>query len=324
MDANEPTRPRRGSRRKRIALGVLLGLAALVVVLNWTWGNLPDEPRRSGSEAQLGDVRVRYVERPGVRPEVLLLHGLPGTAEDFERVTPLLAGHRTIALDRPGFGFSDGGYHPLTEQLTAIEALLDQLAIRRVIVVGHSYGGTLALAFAARHPERVRGLVLVDAAAAGASTTGFERAQARLVQGLSLPVVQPLADVTFAQVMRKASAQMGAEEAFGPDPVDDAYERRLLAVTMQHDDLDAYAAETLVAGDVIEQTDEQLRRIEVPAVVIHGDRDRSVTPEHGRRLAAELPRARFVGVPGGHMVPLVHPDVVAEAVRSCAAGCGTH
>jgi hypothetical protein len=55
--------PRR--RKRRILGAVLVTLAALVVPVNWTWGNLPGEPPRSGNEAQLGDPRVRYVERPG-------------------------------------------------------------------------------------------------------------------------------------------------------------------------------------------------------------------------------------------------------------------
>ncbi len=72
------------------------------------------------------------------------------------------------------------------------------------------------------------------------------------------------------------------------------------------------------------ELDRQLPSIGTPAVVIQGDGDALVKPEIGRRLARELPRARYVEVPGGHMVPLVHPDVVAQAARSCAAGCGTH
>lgn len=309
---------------RKLVLGALLALLLLVVAVNWTWGDLPPEPPRSGTLAQVGDMRLRYVERPGVRPEVLLLHGQPGTAEDFERVTPLLAGHRTIALDRPGYGFSDGGYHPLDDQLAAIEGLLDQLAIRRVVIVGHSYGGSLALAFAARHPERVRGLVLVSAAAAGTRAAGADRAQARLVQALSWPVVQPLADVTFSQSARKLSARMGVRKAFDPDPVDPGYERRLLAVTMRHDDLDAYAGEVLASNDELERIDAQLPRIATPAVVIHGDGDRLVDVGHGRRLARTLPHARYVEVSGGHMVPFVHPTVVAAAARRCATGCGTH
>jgi pimeloyl-ACP methyl ester carboxylesterase len=307
--------PPRRRKRRRILGAVLVALAAFVVLVNWTWGNLPSEPPRSGNEAQLGDVRVRYVEHPGNGTPIVLIHGLPGTAEDFEKVTPLLAGHRTIALDRPGYGYSDGGYHPIGRQLLAIEQLLDHLAIRKAVLVGHSYGGTIALAFAARRPERVQGMVLVDAAAGGVHSKAFARLQSRFVQGLSWPVIQPLADATFSQAARTASAKMGAREAFDPDPVQPAYEQRLLASSMRHEDLDALAAERLASDNVIADVDRQLPKIATPTIVIQGKDDQLVAAEHGRRIAAELPHARYVQVPGGHMVPLVHPDVVAKATR---------
>lgn len=316
-------------RKRTLLLAVVLGLLAVVVVVNWTWGNLPAEPPARGERATLGDVEVRYVEHDGGDDDlapVVLVHGLPGTADDFDRVTPLLAaaGHRTIAIDRPGFGFSDGGYHPLAQQLDALDGLLDQLAVERPVLVGHSYGGTVALAYAAREPQRVRGLVLVDAAAAGQRVGTMPRAEARFVQFLSLPVVEPLAHATFGQALLRASAARGARQAFAPDPVDAAWEQRLLAVTMQRSDLDATAGERLAADDVMEQVDRALPSIDVPAVVIQADGDELVKPEIGRRLARELPRARLVEVSGGHMVPVVHPAVVAEAARSCASGCGTH
>lgn len=323
-DASPPlpaTRPRRG-RTCRIAGAVLLVLSLLVVVTNWTWGRLPAEPPRTGNVAQLGDVRVRYVERPGAGTPIVLIHGLPGTAEDFEKVTPLLDGRRTIALDRPGYGYSDGGYFPVDRQLLAIDQLLDHLKIRKAVLVGHSYGGTMALAYAARRPERVRGLVLVSAAAGGAHSEFFDRAQARLVQGLSWPVIQPLAAATFSQAMRTASAKMGAAEAFDPDPVQPAYEQHLLESSMRQEDLDAFAAEHLASDDVIADVDRRLPKIAVPTIVIQGEDDRLVAAEHGRRIAAALPNARYVQVSGGHMVPLARPDVVADAARECARGCG--
>jgi len=318
-------------RRRTLLLTVVLGLSALLVVVNWTWGDLPGEPPARGTAATLAGVDVRYVERQpaGAAPDrtpVVLIHGLPGTADDFARVTPLLsaAGLRTVALDRPGFGYSAGGYHPLDTQLAVLDALLDRLGARRAVLVGHSYGGTLALAYAAAHPGRVRGLVLVDAAAAGQRVDGIEKAQARLAQLLSWPVVQPLSRATFGQMALRFSADDGAQRAFAPDPVDPVYKRRLLSVTMQQSDLDAMAGEQLAAGDVLKRLDAQLGAIDLPAVVVQGDGDQLVKPEVGRRLAALLPRARLVEVPGGHMVPLVHPAVVAGAAQSCAAGCGTH
>lgn len=293
----------------------LLGIAGVVVVLNWTWGRLPDEPRATGALVTVDGVKVRYLERAGAEPAVVLIHGLPGTANDFDDVTRLLPGRRTIAFDRPGFGFSDGGYFAFERQLTLLGDLLEELDVDRPVLVGHSYGGTISLAYAARHPDAVRGLVLVDAAAGGSHSQGVERAQARLVQFLSWPVVQPIADLTFSSVVRKASAEAGDELAFDPDPVDEDHKQRLLAINMQHEDLDAFAGEALEADDAIADVDRRLASLDVPAVVIHGDADKSVEPKFGRRLAAALPDARLVMVPGGHMVPYVHPDVVATAVR---------
>ena len=305
--------------KKRIVLGVLLALAGLVVVLNWTWGRLPGEPEMTGRLVRVGDTDVRVVEQPGAGPPVVLIHGLPGTAQDFEAVTPLLAGRRTIAYDRPGFGFSDGGHHAFDEQLETLHALLTRLRAERPVLVGHSYGGTVALAYAARHPHDVRGLVLVDAAAAGTDSNAFERAQVRLIQALSWPVVQPLADVTFSQLLRTVSGKQGDAEAFDPGEVDERHEAHLLSLNMQHDDLDAFADEALEVEDVIADLDRRLPSIETPAIVIQGDGDKLVAPERGRKIAATLPNARLVMVSGGHMPIYVHPARVAAAVRAVAA-----
>jgi pimeloyl-ACP methyl ester carboxylesterase len=171
----------------------------------------------------------------------------------------------------------------------------------------------------------VRALVLVSAAAASHASGGTSTVEARLLQGLSLPVVQPLAAATFSQAMRTYSAKDGAEEAFAPDPVDPGYERRLLSVTMRHDDLDALAGQRLAAGGVIDDLQaEDLREIDVPAVVIHGRDDRLVDARVGREIAAALPGARLELVSGGHMVPYVHAALVARAAGTCAGACGTH
>lgn len=303
----------------RLVLRIALVLAALVVVLNWTWGRLPDEPQRTGRLVSVGDTTIRVIEHQGSDPAVVFLHGLPGTAQDFDKIVRALPGRHTIAFDRPGFGFSSGGYQPLAEQLTTIDQLLDTLGVDRPVLVGHSYGGTLALAYAARHPDDVRGLVLVDAAAGGQESSFSDRAQSRLVQFLSWPVVQQVADATFSQLLRTVSAKQGDVKAFDPGDVDTAHEDLLLALNMKHDDLDAYAAEQLAADEAIGRLDDQLARIETPAVVIQGAGDKLVEPERGRTLAATLPNARLVMVSGGHMATHVHPQVVAAAVRELLA-----
>jgi pimeloyl-ACP methyl ester carboxylesterase len=301
---------------RRLLLFLFATLALVVVILNWTYGRLPAEPKPTGSFAQVGKLRIRYIEHPGSGTPVVLIHGLPGTAEDWEDVTPLLAGHRTIAIDRPGFGYSTGGYVPFDRQLEAIHELLAKLHVVRPILVGHSYGGTISLGFAERYPSEVRGLVLVDAAAAGQHVGGFERAQAHLVQFLQLPVIRQVANATFGQLLTTVSVNKREGEAFHPQPVVSAHHQRVLAINMTHGNLEAYAGELLAANGVVAQIDKRLGGIEAPAVVIQGDGDELVKPMYGQRLAAALPHARLVMLYGGHMQPYDHPAATAAAVQS--------
>jgi pimeloyl-ACP methyl ester carboxylesterase len=261
---------------------------------------------------------LRYLERPGSSPAVVLIHGLPGTAEDWNLVTRLLPGRRTVAIDRPGFGFSTGGYFPFARQLQAVQEVIDRLHLGRPILVGHSYGGAISLGFAERHPGEVRGLVLVDAAATCTRSSAFARDQARLVKAMELPVLSQIADVTFSQLARKVSAEEGDSEAFEPATVAPAHIHRLLAINMKHGNLEAWAGEMLAADGVIEGVDRGLRGITVPAVVIQGEQDKLVLPQCGRRLAATLPNARLEMVSGGHMAPYTHPQVIAAAVQALA------
>jgi pimeloyl-ACP methyl ester carboxylesterase len=311
--------PPRRHRRRRVVLAVLGGLALAIVILNWTYGRLPAEPKPAGSFAQVGKLRIHYIERPGAGTPVVLIHGLPGTAEDWNAVTPLLAGHRTIAIDRPGFGYSSGGYVPFDQQLSTIHQLLAQLHVTRPILVGHSYGGTISLGYAERYPNEVRGLVLVDAAAAGTHPGSLQRLQAHAIQFLQLPVIRQIADATFSQLLRTVSAEMGDSEAFDPEPVAAAHEQRVLAINMTTGNLKALAGEYLAAG-VIERIDRGLHAIKVPAVVIQGEQDQLVKQVYGRRLAAELPHARLTLLYGGHMQPYVHPAAVAAALNAVETG----
>jgi pimeloyl-ACP methyl ester carboxylesterase len=306
--------PRISIRRALLAsLGVLV---LAIVVLNWTYGRLPAEPRPTGSFVQVGKLRIRYLEHPGRGTPVVLIHGLPGTANDFDAVTPLLAGYRTIAIDRPGFGYSSGAYVPFDRQLQAIHELLSKLHVMRPVLVGHSYGGTIALGFAERYPLQVRGLVLVDAAAAGTHPGGFERLQAHLVKVLQAPVLRQIANATFAQLLLTVSAHQGDSEAFHPQAVSAAHRQRVLSINFTHGNLEALAGERLAAGGVVDRVDRLLGTIRAPAFVIEGDADQLVKPIYARRLAKALPNSQLEMVSGGHMVPYTHPSAVATAVRS--------
>lgn len=154
---------------RRLALA-LAGVGLLVLLF---WPEAPAGPTgrwlaKEGIEERFAVVeglRVRYV-RSGRGPGVVLIHGFASSLYTWSEVMgPLARHHEVVALDLPGFGQSD-----LPPSLTAdvlpgvVLGLMDGLGLSKVTLIGHSMGGAVATAVAARCPERVDRLVLVDAA----------------------------------------------------------------------------------------------------------------------------------------------------------------
>lgn len=112
---------------------------------------------------QLGPTAIHY-QQAGAGREVVLLHHATGSAHNWRRQSPLLAAtHRVTAYDRPGFGQSQWleawPLDYLDQDVADLIALLDALEIDRAALVGHSDGAAIALLAAARHPQRVAGVL---------------------------------------------------------------------------------------------------------------------------------------------------------------------
>jgi pimeloyl-ACP methyl ester carboxylesterase len=125
----------------------------------------------TGRFVEVGGVPVYSQEfnPQGARGTVLLVHGTGAWSGTWFSLLPALqqAGYRVIAIDLPPFGYSGKATDidfSRAAQAERIGAVLDQRQVAQAIVVGHSFGGGPALEFALRHPERLRKLVLVDAA----------------------------------------------------------------------------------------------------------------------------------------------------------------
>lgn len=297
---------------------ILLAAIIVVVVLNWTWGKLPSTPPApAGSKyAQIGDTRVHYMEQPGREPAVLMVHGLPGTWADWDAVTKALPGRRTIAIDRPGFGYSSGGYTNFEDQLKVMNALSKKLKLDRPVIAGHSYGGTLALAYADLYPRQTRGIVAVDPAVASSDISAFELVQAQMVGMLQFPIIEPIGNATFSQAMRTSAADRGDKEAFDPDPVDEGHKERLLALNMKSEDLKAFSNELGAVSSVLDQLAPQYSTIRTPTWIIQAKDDKLVTTSEVQRTARVIPGAQLKIVSGGHMATYTHPDAVAAAIAA--------
>lgn len=136
----------------------------------------------TGHFVESGGIKIHYLDHPGGEPALVLLPGLSATAPIYEDLIAagLSPRFRDVAVDLRGRGQSDGppaGFDPaspaanytMAEHAADVVGLLDALGLRRAVLVGHSFGGMLALYLAAHHPEQFPRIVVLDAAIAVAT-----------------------------------------------------------------------------------------------------------------------------------------------------------
>ena len=301
-----------------VVWSVVVLLVALVVV-NLTVARLPEMPPAGGKYISLHGKEIHYFEQPGQGVPVVMIHGEPGSHNDFDPVVAELPGVHLISIDRPGFGWSKGGWLPYQEQIDVVHELLTALKLAPAVLVGHSFGGTLALGVARRYPQDVVSLILVAPAAGGLRSNTMDVLQARYIRFSQWPVVRTVVDATVGDVIKRFSATSGAENAFAPEPVDPAFEQRLLSVGMTPGNLDAFASDELEFNDTSRWVDENVSQIRVPSVIVGALGDQLVDIDHVRRLAETLPVTELITVDGNHVIPYTHPDVVATQIRQAVA-----
>jgi len=306
-------------RLLRIGLIAIIVLCVAVTAVNLMIARLPAMPPADGEYISLRGKEIHYTEQLGSGTPVVLIHGLPGTHEDFDPVLPELSGLHVLAIDRPGYGWSKGGWLPYQEQIDVVHEFLTRRGLAPAVLVGHSFGGSLALGVARRYPRDVAKMVLVAPGSGGMTATPADLFNARYAQAIQLPVIGPVSDFTVNNVIQRLAGTGGAHRAFDPDPVDPTYQQRLLAVTMTRGNLDSFASDELELNRTGRWLAENQPQITVPSVVIGAVDDNLVAIDRVRHLASVLPNTELITVDGGHMIPYSHPDAVAEQVRAALA-----
>ncbi|MBH3339838.1 alpha/beta hydrolase [Pseudomonas mendocina] len=280
-------------RLAHVLLGLLLvfGLSlAGFVALNWA----PDRP--------VGELKARWAPPPSqfvdiagmsvhLRDEgrrddpepILLLHGTSASLHTWEGwVKELAPQRRVISLDLPGFGltgpFADGDYR--VEHYTAfLLALLDHLQVKRVVLVGNSFGGQLAWRFAVAHPERSARLVLVDAA-------GYPRNAESVPIGFRLAGIPALAPL-MSRLLPRSMIESSVRNVYGdPDKVDDELVERYYQLTLREGNRQALRQRFAQAPSG--ELHERIGELQLPTLIIWGGRDRLIPPDNAERFAADI------------------------------------
>jgi pimeloyl-ACP methyl ester carboxylesterase len=318
-----------------IALGVATALAGAAVYnraqsYRAERGNPP-----VGRLLELDGIRLHYLDEGpadagttgvGGGPPVVLLHGNTVMLDDWivSGVFDLVArSRRVVAFDRPGFGYSerprDRSWTPAA-QANWLRRACRRLSVKRPVVVGHSWGTLVALAWALQAPQEVAGLVLVS---------GYyypsTRLDAALVTPATVPVLGDLLNHTVSPPLTHCTLPGTLRTMFAPrrvpDRFRDVFPKALIPRPKQIRAMSQEGANMVRAAAALRR---HYGGFSCPSVVITGDADRVVDPEdQSIRLAHELKDAELRIVPGaGHMVHHAVPLEVAEAINRVASGRG--
>lgn len=263
-----------------------------------------------------------HVKRAGEgRPVLVLLHGFGASMFSWRKVVGPLAEHSTvIAYDRPAFGLTDrplsgewdpdvwpGGspYGP-EAQVEILVRILDALGVDQAVLVGNSMGGAVAALAAARRPERVQALVLVDAYLDGAELPTALRAVMRSPIGRR---VGPTVLSPMAAGIGPALRSLVADAATVTPEMVEGYARPFRLPRANT------ALWELTAAGVIHVSEAELTQIAVPTLVVRGEADRLVTAAAAQRAADLIPGATLRSIPGaGHVPQEEQPTLFIQAI----------
>ncbi|WP_370205051.1 alpha/beta fold hydrolase [Pararhodobacter marinus] len=271
--------------------------------------------------------RVHLIERGrprGTAPDIVLIHGANGNVRDFtiDLVSRLEADYRVIALDRPGLGYSDS-WGPADSdprlQARVLRDAAEQIGLDRPIVLGHSYGGAVATAWALEAPQDTAALVLLAAALEpwdGTLSFWYDLNQTALGapvrSALSAFTPEAAIEAPIAKVFEPEDPPEGYAEAFGA--VLSLRRASQAANNRQINDLLSY----------ITEMSEDYDTLTLPIEMLHGEEDQIVGIDiHARPFAARVPSAHLVTLPGaGHMIQHTRLDAVLEAIDRATRRAG--
>lgn len=300
-----------------IALG-LIGLAAK----NWrdAAGVRPPENARS---LLVDGLRI-YVIDEGSRdaPCIVVLHGSAGSCWDYNALVDELRTHyRVVVPERPGQGWSSQpASYRLAGATNTLYETLRQLDVERPVLVGHSYGGLLAMRLAVDHPEYPAGLLLLCSGGPGLTLEGhhMERWVRLANAALNSRAAGTLVAWTAMPYLARLLTTRALRGNFGPDyeRLSDDDIRHVKKIYSRPGIILASMREGACVQDDLTALIPLLDRIKAPTLVVTAELDRNVPPAVGAATAKAIPGARSLELPGvAHNFPVSRPYEVARLLQ---------
>ncbi|WP_310496793.1 alpha/beta fold hydrolase BchO [Sandarakinorhabdus sp.] len=259
-----------------------------------------------------------HVQVTGQGPVLLLIHGTGASTHSWADLAPLLNQHFTLVMpDLPGHGFTAALHRPDPARVSAaLAALMTALELNAEVIVGHSVGAAIAFAMTARGDAAPAALIGL-----GGALLPFPGMAAKLFPGLARALfVNPLMPAFFSMTTRLQSMPALLQRWTGSSstPGQVAHYERLFA-----DSGHTGGALALMANwdlDVIEAT---IEAVNVPVLLLYGERDKTVPPATSRTVAQRLVKGEARGLSGlGHLAHEEAPDRHAQLILDFVRGQG--
>jgi pimeloyl-ACP methyl ester carboxylesterase len=201
-------------------------------------------------------------------------------------------------------------------QAQMLNAALRTLNVERPILIGHSWGGSLALAYALEFQDEISGMVLL-APAAYESDDGVSF----LTKLPALPVIGDLINFLFTPLLGASVVREDLQKAFSPDPVPKHYLRHVLSEWTRPKKVKWYSVDDALLNTSLPKFTDRYPEIRIPVVILTGDSDLIVpAQENAHRLYRALPHAELVVLEKtGHQIPFTRPGAVVDAIDRVAA-----
>lgn len=305
-----------------IVISLLLMAAAVTRAGSWM---IEKNNPPVGAFVTVNDTKLHYVHMqagPNADlPPILFLHGASGNLQDAMSVYAEKLGGRAdlIFVDRPGHGYSTRG--PATNskpdgQAATMAAMIEKLAINKAIVVGHSFGGVVAVSFALNHPDMTIGTLFLSPV-----SHPWPGGISWYYNFTAMPIIGSLFTQTIALPAGLSRIQSGTDCVFAPNqPTPDYGKKTAVSLVLRPRHFQANAIDVAGLFEYVSKISPRYGEIKTPAIIITGDKDTIVLPKvHSIGLNRDIENSQLIWVKNmGHKPDHIAPDLVIAALENLA------